>query len=79
VSSGRSTNFLRLKSRVEEEGAEMLRISAVGRISLGENDAKAIHARKLVPPVCAIAAYTKDTVPNSSVSMTRIPQGFASK
>jgi hypothetical protein len=33
----------------------MLSISAVGRIALGENDAKAITARKLVPPATETA------------------------
>jgi hypothetical protein len=34
----------------------MLSISAVGRITLGENDAKTINARKLVPPACPTVA-----------------------
>src|SRR5579863_8217505 len=47
----------------------MLSSSAVGRISFGGNEAKAISARKAVPPAWPTAAYSRDTTPNSSANM----------
>src|ERR1700722_19156941 len=64
-----STKLPRLNSQVEYDAATMLSSNAVGRISFEGNKAKAISARKAVPPAWPTVAYSKDTAPNSSANM----------
>jgi hypothetical protein len=69
LSFSQSTKLLRLKSQVEYAAATILRSSAVGRISFEENEAKAINARKAVPPAWPTVAYSRDIAPNSSANI----------
>src|ERR1700722_21004800 len=76
-----STKLPRLNSQVEYDAATMLSSNAVGRISFEGNKAKAISARKAVPPAWPTVAYSKDTAPNSSANMmshrtSRSHQGY---
>jgi hypothetical protein len=47
----------------------MLSSNAVGHISFEGKEAKAINARKAVPPASLTVAYSRDTAPNSSANI----------
>src|SRR5579872_338957 len=69
LSFTQSTKLPRLNSQVEYVAATMLSSNAVGRISFEGNEAKAINARKAVPPAWPTVAYNRETAPNSSANM----------
>jgi hypothetical protein len=69
LSFTQSTKLPRWKSQVEYVAATILSSNAVGRISLEGKEAKAIKARKAVPPAWPTVAYSRDAAPNSSANM----------
>src|SRR5450755_1700379 len=69
MSFAQSTKLPRLNSQVEYDAATILSSNPVGRISFEGNEAKAIKARKAVPPAWPTVAYSKDKAPNSSANM----------
>jgi hypothetical protein len=73
LSFTQSIELARLNSQVEYIAATMLSSNAVGRISFEGNEAKAISARKAVPPAWPTVAYNRDTAPNNSANMVSFP------